>query len=60
MAIDQLDDFDDEEDELEYMMEEEGMTAHIRVMMENMERSGVLMDNHDEDERHEMWMTKVS
>jgi hypothetical protein len=31
------------EDELEYMMKDEGMTVDIRVMMEEMERSGVLM-----------------
>jgi hypothetical protein len=31
------------EDELEYMMEDEGMTDDIRAMMEDMERSGVLM-----------------
>jgi hypothetical protein len=44
-AINQHDDFDDMEDELEYMMEDEGMTVDIRAMMEEMERSGVLMDN---------------
>ena len=42
-AIDQHDDCDDMEDELEYMMEDEGMTVDIRAMMEDMERSGVLM-----------------
>jgi hypothetical protein len=42
-AIDQHDDCDDMEDELEYMMEDEGMTVDIRAMMEEMERSGVLM-----------------
>jgi hypothetical protein len=44
-AIDQHDDFNDMEDELEYMMEDEGMTVDIRAMMEEMERSGVLMDD---------------
>ncbi len=33
------------EDELEYMMEDEGMTVDIRAMMEEMERLGVLMDD---------------
>jgi hypothetical protein len=46
-GIDQLDDFDDMEDELEYMMEDEGMTVDIRAMMEEMERSGVLREDHD-------------
>ncbi len=44
-AIDQHDDFNDMEDDLEYMMEDESMTVDIRVMMEEMERSGVLMDD---------------
>ncbi len=42
-AINQHDDWDDMEDELEYMMEDEGMMVHIRAMMEEMERLGVLM-----------------
>jgi hypothetical protein len=42
-AIDQHNDCDDMEDELECMMEDEGMTVDIRAMMEEMERSGVLM-----------------
>ncbi len=44
-AINQHNDCNDMEDELEYMMEDEGMTVNIRAMMEEMERLGVLMDN---------------
>ena len=50
-AIDHLIDLEDLEDmqeELDYMMEKEGMTVDIRAMMEVMHRSGVLMDDHDE------------
>jgi hypothetical protein len=59
-------DDDDEEnledmlEELDNMMDEEGMTVYIRGMMNEMHVSGVLMDNHDEDEHHEMWTMKVN
>jgi hypothetical protein len=43
-----LEDLEDMQEELDYMMEEEGMTVDIRAMMEEMHRSGVLMDDHDE------------
>ena len=32
------------------MMEEEGMMTDITAMLEEMDRSGVMMDDNDEDE----------
>lgn len=43
---------EDMQEELDNMMEEEGMTVDIRGMMDEMKKSGVLMDEHDEDEHH--------
>ncbi len=37
------------QEELDYMMEEEGMKVDIRGMMEEMHVLGVLMDDHNED-----------
>ena len=49
-AINCYDDFDYEEEELNIMMEEEGMMTDITAMLEEMDRSGVRMDDNDEDE----------
>ena len=49
-AIDRYDDFDYDEEELNIMMEEEGMMTDIMAMLEEMDRSGVRMDDNDEDE----------
>ncbi len=56
-AIDHFDDLEDLEvmqEELDDMLEEEGMTVNIRAMMEEMHVPGILMGNHDEDEHAEM------
>ena len=57
-------DVDDEleamQEELDTMMDEEGMAVDIRGMIDEMIVSGVLMDDHDEDEHHEMWTMKVN
>ncbi len=36
------------------------MAVDIRVMMDEMNVSGILLDDHDEDEHHEMWTMKVN
>jgi hypothetical protein len=49
------------QEELDCMMEEEGMSVAIRWRMDEMHVSGVLMDDHhDEDEHHEMWTMKFN
>ena len=49
-AIDHYDDFDYDEEELNIMMEEKGMMTDITAMLEEMDRSGVRVDDNDEDE----------
>jgi hypothetical protein len=49
-AIDHYNDFDYDEEELNIMMEEEGMMTDISAMLKEMDRSGVMMDDNDEDE----------
>jgi hypothetical protein len=39
------------QEELDTMMDEEGMTVDIR---------GMIDDDHDEDKHHEMWTMKVN
>jgi hypothetical protein len=51
---------EDMQEELDNMMDEEGMAVDIRRMMDEMHVSGVLMDDHDVDEHHEMWTMKVT
>ena len=51
---------EDMQEELDNMMDEEGMAVDIRGMTDEMHVSGVLMDDHDEDEHHEMWTMKVN
>jgi hypothetical protein len=36
------------------------MSIDIRGMLDEMQMSDVLMDDHDEDEHHEMWTMKVT
>ena len=50
---------EDMQEELDNMMDEEGMAVDIRRMMDEMHVSGILMDNHDEDE-HKIWTMKVN
>ncbi len=47
------------QEELDYMLEEEGMAVNMRAMMEEMHMSGILMDDHNEDKHAEMWTMKV-
>jgi hypothetical protein len=61
-AIDHYDDYDYEEEELNIMMEEEGMADDVRAMtMEDMKRCGIAIDNDngEEEEDHEMWTMNV-
>ena len=62
-AIDHYDDYDYKEEELNIMMEKEGMADDVRTMtMEDMERCGTIAiddDNEDEEEDHEMWTMNV-
>ena len=51
---------EDMQEELDNMMDEEGMSVNIRGMLDAMQMPGILMDDHDEDEHHEMWTMKVN
>ncbi len=57
---DDVEDLENIQEELNYMMEEEGMTVDIRGMMDEMHMLGILMDYLDENKHHEMWTMKVN
>ena len=57
---DEEENLEDMQEELDNMMDEEGVSVDIRGMLDAIQMSGVLMDDHDEDEHHEMWMMKVN
>ncbi len=48
------------QEELDNMMDEEGMLVDIRGMLDAMQMSGVLMDDHDEDKLHELWTMNIN
>ncbi len=57
---DEEENLEDMQEELDNMMDEEGMSIDIRGMLDAMQMPGILMDDHDEDEHHEMWTMKVN
>ena len=60
-AIDRYDDYDFEEEVMNIMMEEEGMTDDVRAMMTDMEK-GIAMDddNGETEEDHYMWNMTIN
>ena len=52
-AIDHYDDYDYEDEELNIMMEEEGMADDVRAM------TAIDDDNDEEEEDHEIWTMSV-